>query len=115
MKGLEGFIEKLVATQLKAEVWLDGSFLTEKIDPEDIDLVVCVQSTQFDNNPDKQALINWVQQGQKASHFCDSYVLVEYPDTHANHEEGVVMRAYWRGQFGFNRAEDVKGIAVVRI
>ncbi len=32
------------------EIWIGGSFLTEKIDPEDIDLVVIIDGEGIDNN-----------------------------------------------------------------
>ncbi len=35
MAGLEAVIKRLVDTRIEGELWIDGSFLTEKIDPGD--------------------------------------------------------------------------------
>jgi hypothetical protein len=35
MDGLKQFVERLIAASVPGEVWADGSFLTQKIDPED--------------------------------------------------------------------------------
>ena len=38
MTCLESIIENLCKAGMSGELWVDGSFLTEKIDPDDIDL-----------------------------------------------------------------------------
>ena len=40
--GLEEVIRELQRLGITGELWLDGSFLTRKIDPDDIDLVLGV-------------------------------------------------------------------------
>lgn len=39
-KNLEWFVGELRRLRLNCRLWLDGSYLTEKIDPDDIDLIV---------------------------------------------------------------------------
>ena len=37
---VENFIIPLTNTGLKCDVWVDGSFITEKEDPEDVDILI---------------------------------------------------------------------------
>src|SRR5579883_3612246 len=39
----------LTAVDISCEIWLDGSFTTEKIDPSDIDFIAVVDSRLYDN------------------------------------------------------------------
>jgi hypothetical protein len=115
MDGLEEVIKELNRMQVPAEIWIDGSFLTEKIDPEDVDIVLRIESHVYDNGTaEQQQIIDWVAGNLKASHHCDSYVFYEYPDTHPAHAVGEWMHAYWLRQFGFSRADDFKGMARIR-
>lgn len=90
--------------------WLDGSFLTEKHSPDDIDLVVeldlatlCLLPVEVHHRI--QATVN----DAKARYLCDAYTVTTSP----NHDSD---RAYWRGLFGFFRDERTpKGIARVPI
>lgn len=117
MQGLQQFIGRLIASGLTAEIWLDGSFLSEKIDPADVDIVVrCDAISQYDSGtPEQRAAIDWVIANQKISLKCDSYPLFYYPPGHPLHTEGEWWYSYWHVKWGFSREEDPKGIAVIRI
>src|SRR5205085_763701 len=94
MDGLEHVLDHLSLVGVVADVWVDGSFLTEKIEPEDSDIVVCIQSDVYENGSRAQKdTIDWVGSNLKADFKCDSYVHVEYPDGHPLHAEGEWMRA----------------------
>src|SRR5690242_5545325 len=43
MTELEAVCLSMSLALIKAEVWIDGSFVTKKIDPMDVDLVVVIQ------------------------------------------------------------------------
>lgn len=107
MEGLERVLAQLTQTGLQAEAWIDGSFLTEKIDPEDSDIVVRVTPDDIGQITPEQALaIEWLHGDLRQDHRCDSYFFVEL------HEW---LRAYWIRQFGFSRDNVLKGIAVVNL
>ena len=38
--GLLHFLNDLAATKVKCEVWIDGSFTTDKLEPNDVDVLV---------------------------------------------------------------------------
>ena len=116
MDNLEHIIDSLSLAGVAADVWVDGSFLTEKIEPEDSDIVVCIQHHVYENGTSQQrGVINWINSNLKTTRLCDSYVYVEYPPGHPLHAIGEWMRAYWIRQFGFSRGDEFKGLALIRI
>lgn len=117
MKGLESLVSTLNSAGLPMRIWIDGSFTTEKLNPKDVDLVVCVKEDDLANatKGQKQA-IWWVAQADLVpSHRCDAYVLFEYREGHPLKEEGEWQRAYWLRQFGYSRQDKLKGLAVLTL
>jgi hypothetical protein len=90
MAGLHQVIAKLDDdVGIVGELWADGSFLTKKVDPEDVDLVLRMQSDFADTcNAEQDAVIQWVASDLHASHHCHSFVLVHWPEGH---------QFYWQG------------------
>lgn len=117
MQGLEEIIRRLCAKDIVGELWVNGSFLTEKIDPDDVDVVLFVEVTFLESATTEQAeAINWVNSNLKDSFCCDSYVSIEYPQSHPQHSYGEYWRAYWTRQWGFDQDDNpAKGIAVVSL
>jgi len=116
-EGLEKVVEVLRENEIAGELWVDGSFLTEDVDPNDSDVVLRVSGEEYDLiDGAKRDIIHWVRDNEpKVPHRCDSYVYFEYPPGHAHHGFSEWMHAYWVRQFGFSRGMDFKGIARVVI
>jgi len=86
-------------------VWLDGSFSTEKIDPNDVDLVVFADPVEINKLPPSlQTYLRGLfdRATSKRQYGCD-VLFAPSSDT--------TMRSYWRGWYGFDRLEQPKGIA----
>lgn len=117
MDGLEKAIQELERAEVAGELWIDGSFMTEKIDPEDVDVLLHVDSALYDGGSAnvRKAIDVFDSSQLKATHHCDSYVWREYPAGHPAHNESEWDRAYWIRQFGFSRGIDYKGIVTVEI
>jgi Family of unknown function (DUF6932) len=116
MDGLRQVIRKLNEADIEGELWLDGSFLTEKIDPEDVDYLLCVGSDIYDVDPAKRAVIDWASHADlKTSHLCDAYKWVEYKPGHPLFAYSEDERRYWADFFGTSRKKIRKGIAVVTL
>jgi hypothetical protein len=118
MTKLEMVIDALSKEKVQTEIWIDGSFITRKIDPEDSDILLHVQGDFYDNaTPEQRKVIDWVNSNLKVTHLCDSYVYFEYPQGHAWYWMGEWMKAYWIKQFGFSRPpkEEFKGMALIRL
>ena len=113
MQAIETICGALTDAQVESAVWIDGSFLTEKIDPADADLVVCVELSQISAAvPDKFAALDMVN--KRRFEGCHSHIQINYPESHPGYWTGDFMQAYWKRQFGFSRSHELKGIAVVK-
>src|SRR4051794_12451076 len=65
MDGLTQFSDTLVAAGVACDLWLDGSFLTEKIDPKDVDVVVRCSHAIYDaGTPAQRQALDWVNDNQ---------------------------------------------------
>jgi hypothetical protein len=110
------FVRRLEVAKVAGELWLDGSFLTEKINPKDVDVVLRVDGSIYNaGTPEQREAIDWVIANQKLTLMCDSYVLFEYPPGDPLHDEGSWWYSYWHRQWGFSREDDPKGIAVLSL
>jgi hypothetical protein len=89
--------------------WIDGSFVTAKVDPGDIDLVNVLDGVQLDAVPEnRRAIARMMLSGQSTRNLwgIDSYPLPEYPDGHPFHNEYLRFRGYWDRWFGLVRGND---------
>src|SRR5437867_4233140 len=116
MKGLEDIVGHLVRDGIAGELWVNGTFLTKKIDPRDVHVLLILSSAFVDNATLAQRnCLAWFGSNLKASHLCDTYIHTEFPANDPRYWEGDFMRAYWTKQFGFSRSELFKGIALVSL
>lgn len=115
-KGLVTFVATLETAKVAGEIWADGSFLTEKINPKDIDLVLRVDGELYNSGTvEQRQAIDWVIANQKLTLKCNSYVLFEYPVGHPLYDEGQWWYSWWHRQWGFSREDDPKGIVVLSL
>jgi hypothetical protein len=95
---------------LSCQAWLDGSYLTEKPEPDDIDIALLVDDDILGRlTPSALDTYNSLIDNHfetKTRYKCDLYS-IDQADFHA--------RAYWRGLFGFARSELPKGIGRMQI
>jgi hypothetical protein len=114
MEGISKVVCRLNDDGVRGEIWLNGSFVTEKIDPEDVDMLIRVPSDLYDMNPRVRAAVDWAtEERRRESHNCDSYPWVEYMAGHPLFAQSEDDRRYWTHWFGTSRAGVAKGIAVV--
>jgi hypothetical protein len=114
--GLMTFVQTLEAARIVGELWVDGSYLTEKINPKDIDLVLRVDGALYNSGTvEQRQAIDWVIADQKMMLKCDSYAFFEYPPGDPLHDEGRWWYSYWHRQWGFSREDDFKGIVVLSL
>src|SRR5690606_34879118 len=94
-------------------LWVDGSFVTDKLNPDDVDLAFVISAAAFRSMDIRQRqFFDWFRATSlKGQYKCDNYCFV--------HDEVVPeaewLRAYWLRQFGFSRASEMKGLAVVKV
>lgn len=108
-----GYLRVLCSTYKPVEVWLDGSFVTKKLNPGDIDLLVVLPIEDF---------MHCHNSGNKEKSFknfgLDCYYWIDPNDPQIN-ESQVISKAevdghieYWKKQYGFDREMNPKGILV---
>ncbi|WP_195611795.1 DUF6932 family protein [Streptococcus australis] len=116
LDSFKSFLDQLDTSKIK-RVWLDGSFCSTKIDPNDIDCVVFVDP-QF---------------GDYIDHLMDMHKLfkAQYLDVYAIPDKELIdfslegaerayrnsdyQEKYWQGQFGFDRNREHKAIIELRL
>lgn len=109
-QGLIEWMNSIRQTALRGTLWIDGSFLTTRPEPNDIDLVFLMHPPTSDEYLRDQAMIDFLinPPSVQIKYGLDIYPIVKgaNPDN----------EAYWRGFFGFCRDQRTpKGIAEVHI
>ena len=108
---------KAVINEVKPRyIWLDGSFVTEKIDPNDLDLVIFYRPEDITSEDISERLMFLINASKGFS--CDAYVsfCLEHIDPNIVQtycHEYLINKTYWKGQFGFDRNEQAKGIVLI--
>jgi hypothetical protein len=116
MEGLEKVVQILMTENIQAQLWIDGSFLTKKIDPFDSDMLVMIQGDFYANaSPKQKAVIDWLKTDLTAGYYCHSFLHFGHPAGHPEYDASEWDRAYWLRQFGFSRKNERKGIATINI
>lgn len=115
MALLDSMVAFLQMSRIEGHLWIDGSFLTEKIEPDDIDFVLRVDGDFYDNATDEQRAAMDNPEQILAMDECHCFPHVYFRDSHPSHALGVFMEAYWIKQWGFARQAGMKGIAVVEL
>lgn len=98
------------------EQWLDGSYVTTKVDPEDADIVVHLDGPEIERlDATAEFTLQALVAGKttQATWRCDSYPLVEYPEGHPLRAAFERQRDYWADFFGKDREGNPKGIVRV--
>ena len=100
------FLNELSKVNAKFEIWLDGSFLTLKDEPDDIDLLIVYDRNQINTlNINERRIINSLLSNRDTMKIKYDLDILTSP------KEDEDDRSYWRGWFGFTRNEVPKGIA----
>ncbi len=110
IQHLRNFIGILQGLGITGTLWLDGSFVTQKPHPGDVDCLLLssnsVLTSLTPGNLDTFMQIVQNKRDTKLRYRCDFYFC---------DQDDQNWRSYWRGWFGFDRNEDVKGIARLTI
>ena len=104
---LRAYVSALAEIGIPLELWLNGSFATHKLDPDDIDVAIFASAPIVDalDTERKRRLSQLLDRPTvRLRYSCDVYFLPR---------EDEELRSYWRGWFGFTRAEDPKGIPYI--
>jgi len=104
-KRFKVFCQEFETAGIPFELWADGSFVTNKADPADMDLVIFCKQSDVERLDDfkRKSLQNLVDNSiAKARYQCDVYFAIW---------EDKSQRDYWRKWYGNGRDGRPKGIA----
>ena len=114
MPRLESVIARVSKARIIGELWIDGSFVTEKIDPDDVDILIRVAYEEYVSNPAKSAVVDWASNVDLVrTHSCDAYRWIEYSRGHPSFRMSDTVRENWTRTFGKSLRGVPKGIAVI--
>lgn len=101
-------------------IWLDGSFLTEKLNPNDLDLVLFYRPEDIPSK-DISNKLGFLINNVSRKFNCDAYftLTLDHLDPmilqqmQQTNPQSTMMKTYWKGQFGFDRKNQAKGIILI--
>lgn len=111
-------VGQLKSLKLPCKIWLDGSFLTEKIDPDDIDLVVDFPiQVMLSLSPEQGDIIHKLSNcGFRHNQKLHTFVMFTAPAIHVEYVHHVAVHEQWKRDFGFSYIKrEPKGIAVLEV
>jgi hypothetical protein len=112
LRRFEQFVSEFDAQSIPYEAWVDGSFITEKDEPEDVDVVFLVREEEL-NGASREAQ-TWIRttfhgphrNATKRRYLSDVFLVIRAEEEN---------RGYWQRLFGTYRDDATpKGIARFR-
>jgi hypothetical protein len=98
---MEGFLRiyrQALRLEIPGDLVIDGSFLTEEIDPDDVDFALVISPEFYDGcNAEQRTFIEWIRDEKSiaGTYLCDCYLCVEWPVEHEMYFDGLQNREYW--------------------
>jgi hypothetical protein len=113
--ALEQFIQAYLVAGLPCNIWIDGSFLTEKPDPSDVDVTVLIDADVTLNN-DQNNLIDRTNDNGFGPNV-DAFAYQWLPKSHQDYfDEGLNPAITWHELYGVEHSRRwLKGIAVLKV
>ena len=80
--GLEDFVQRYLVARLPCEIFVDGSFLTEKLQPDDVDVAVSIEFCVSQNLTPQQRILIDATNNEDFIGGVDSTAMIRYPRDH---------------------------------
>lgn len=77
--------------------WIDGSFVTKKPNPRDIDLVTFISHDTIKEIGD--SIHNFKHPNSEIIYGVDAYIIEVFPDSHKENFKTILDKAYWMDKF----------------
>ncbi len=84
-------------------LWVDGSFVSQKLNPKDIDIVLFVEYTIFD----KYFRVFDGLHNYGKSIGIDAYFIRNYPENHLRHFVTHLDILYWKDIYGYTKPNEL--------
>lgn len=96
--------------------WLCGSFVTDKHDPNDLDVVTILDGPAFDDlPPHRRLVVEMLVRGNYTERLwrVDAWPTFRYPADHPGREIATAATAWLAGHFGSDRDGNERGLVEV--
>jgi len=82
MKAYEKHLKEILNTKIATDHWVNGSFVTDKKEPNDIDLLTEFDGLKADKLDMKEKIDHIIFNAQRKYHnLCDSHRIFKYPES----------------------------------
>lgn len=109
----EQLLDLLSDSNATGDLWIDGSYLTQKESPNDVDVLLVLDGVHVNSlNSVEQMQLFEVLAIAKTIPGCDFHCCA-LPTKNVVEDDW--QRAYWLRQWGFSRRDVAKGIAVLGV
>jgi hypothetical protein len=116
MAALRLVVEQLNANGIRGKIWLDGSFVTKKISPKDIDFILVADSRVYDEGTTQQReVLDGLTDGElwRPPLLCDTNAAYIDPPEQQGTSDVI---DYWTKRFGLSLGDrSPKGIVVIQL
>jgi hypothetical protein len=85
--------------------WIDGSFVTQKLNPKDIDFVTFLDWQVYEIK-EKWKELDRFWSFSNEDKGLDAYFLAEFPEKHKNYGEFHSLREGWLLRYGYTRRDE---------
>lgn len=110
--SFQQWLQKLQSLHVQAILWIDGSFLTSKYGPDDIDCILWNPTTTIELTSQQWAEVRELTDRDIAKNRFSIDFYMENPDA----QQRLHRRAYFRGLFGFQHDEKTpKGFVELKL
>jgi hypothetical protein len=111
--GFSNF-RRTIQSFLTSEMWIDGSFVEFKQNPNDVDVVVFVAAHDLNSLPNLlrdefKAIFQNNKHITKNTYLTDAYYSIIYPKSHPYFSLTERQQKYWKKWFGTTRTLQSKG------
>jgi hypothetical protein len=120
MAGLQSILDRIKELDMVCEVWLDGSFITQKVEPDDVDFIVFAPMAILQTeNPQLAEFIDWMNDNEdepKKLFKCHTQIVFE--DAQNQYANDLIgdTRKHYEEVFGFSvSTHEPKGIVVLNL
>lgn len=110
--GYKEYCKRLIEVEIAEKQWVNGSFTTNKTDPNDIDFVTIVDGLEINKREDIHQELNELFDWEhiKEKYKCDSYQIVKYPEGHEKYDLYLKSKEYWSKWWTSDRKGIKKGV-----
>lgn len=115
--NFEQLVQEILSHQIACHIVIDGSFLTEKPEPADIDFLISIDSEQYGSLPAKALeLLQAIGNFNYIDKQLDGWLYIYYPRGHSNYEASEALFIELMDLFSLEHSGNwLKGVAVLRL